>query len=174
MNGGATVSPLFVPNICFCGHDYSAHQVDRGGLTIGNCSMCIRQGGVLQQHFFTSDMEISPALMCPQVLATGCVSSGQFGTKFALNTIAATSKPASLIFFANPIAAGVLQGMTLTTVAANPANSITYLIDDVRGTQVTIHGPTFFNISLGQTCIFQGAQGSTMGGGLPPNGQRAG
>jgi hypothetical protein len=136
--------------------------------------MCIRQGGVLQAHFFTSDMEISPSLAFPEVLATGYVSSGGFGTSFVLNTIAATAKPSSLLFFTNPIAAGVKPGMTMTTIPANPANAANYLIVDVLGTQVTIQGPTFFNISNGQAILFQGAQGSTQGGGLPPNGQRAG
>jgi hypothetical protein len=134
--------------------------------------MCIRQGGVSTTHYFTSDEEISPALAFPQVLPTGYVSSGGFGTMFSMATIALTSKPSSQIFFSD--LSKVKQGMTLTTVAANPANSQTYLIVDVRGTQVTIQGPTLFNISNGQTCIFQGAAGSTMGGGLPPNGQRAG
>jgi hypothetical protein len=174
MNGSSTVSPFWVPNICCCGHDYAAHIVDKNGVNPGTCTMCIRQGGVLQTHFFTSDMEISPSLAFPDVLAPGFVSAGGFGTQFVLATIAATSKPASQIFFANPIAAGVQQGMTLTTIPANPANAANYLIDDVKGTQVTIHGPTLFNISNGQLILFQGTQGSTMGGGLPPNGQRAG
>jgi hypothetical protein len=172
MNGSATVSPFWVPNICACGHDYAAHTIDKTGVNQGACTMCVRQGGVQTTHFFTSDMEISPAIAFPQVLATGYVSSGGFGTVFAMATIALTAKPSSQIFFSD--LSKVKQGMTLTTVAANPANSQTYLIIDVRGTQVTIQGPTYFNISNGQTCIFQGAQGSTMGGGLPPNGQRAG
>lgn len=174
MNGSSTVSPFWVPNICCCGHDYAAHVVDRTGVNAGPCTLCIRQGGVQTTHFFTSDMEIWPSLAFPEVVAPGFVSAGGFGTSFVLNTIALTTKPSSQIFFANPAAAGVKQGMTLTTIAANPANSQNYLIVDVTGTQVTIQGPTFFNISNGQAILFQGAQDSTMGGGRPPNGQRAG
>lgn len=171
MNGMATVSNFFVPNLCNCGHDLVVHNM---AVTPNTCSMCIRQSGVQNTHNFASDLEVWPAPSSPQTAPARFVCAGGFGFGFSMTTGAGNAKGSTSVLFLAAIDR-IQIGMTFTTVAANAANSVTYtVIGTGPGLQVQIAAPGLLFNSPGILCLFQGNDGSTMGPGLPPNGQRAG
>jgi hypothetical protein len=170
MNGGATVSPLFVPNLCCCGHDYRAHNLTTSP---GTCSLCA--GGTSHNHDFTGASEIAPAKVFPETLPVGFVSPGGFGTYFTIVSTSGNPAGSTTIIFGN-VDSRVQPGMTFTSLPSNLANQATYTIRkvDTVTNQITIDPPgLLFNLGTVR-CVFQGQDGSTMGAGLPPNGQRAG
>jgi hypothetical protein len=167
MNGGATVSPLFTPNLCYCGHDYSAH-------TPTTCLLC-NASGAPHNHGQTAETEITAAAAYPQDLPLRFASAGGFGTYFSLVTTSGNAAGATTIIFQN-IDSRVQVGMTFTSMPGNMQNQATYTVRSVNTVtnQLTIDPPgLLFNLGTVR-CFFQGNNGSTMGGGSPPNGQRAG
>jgi hypothetical protein len=183
VNGSTSISPVFTNNFCMCGHPYAVHNIANA-----TCSLCGQvglgyTGAKQQQHDFTSSMEIWPASEFPQTLPVGYVSPGGFGTGFTLLSTGTTTKPSPVINFAST--AGIKVGMTATVYSSAPnagANMTTYVVLSVTPTAITVGiypvppnlPGTLYNISAGTPIYFQGADGSTMGPGLPPNGQRAG
>lgn len=172
MNGMAQVSNFWVPNLCSCGHDYQAHNVSASPQT---CSLCVRQGGNQQRHNFTADNELWPSAPFPASDPARTVNAGGFG-----QTYNQTSGPSgnlagsTTLSFSSPLPAFIKPGMSFLTMALNPANQTSYTIVAVSGNNITIAPPGLLFNSPGVVCVFAGAIGSTMGGGRPPNGQRAG
>ena len=171
MNGGATVSPPFVSNLCKCGHDLVAHDQT---VSPNKCSLCVRQAGVLNTHDFTAYREAWPSNFFPQAEPADTVCAGGFGFVFTMTTGAGNAKGSNQLLFLAAIDR-IQVGMTFTIQAANAANSITYTVVAVNPATLTITiSPALLFNSPGLTCSFQGAIGSTMGPGRPRNGQRAG
>lgn len=193
MNGAATVSPLFRPNRCKCGHDILAHNM---GISPNTCPLCVFQGGNAQVHNFTPYAEPWPSTDFPAPPPSGLFCAGGFGpagltaSTYFDATLVYNQQGATTVYFANAVQTLntfrlLAPGMTFTTIAVNPANSHSYTILAVTTASL---GPSVFAITIappglvrsaatataGVVCTFAGAMGSTMGGGLPPNGQRAG
>jgi hypothetical protein len=173
MNGAATVSPLFVANICCCGHDYAVHNL---AVTPNTCALCLTSGvGNLNQHAFTSADELSPRSAFPQGLPPRSVSPGGFGPVIYTTSSGIANVPgATSVNVAST--AGMVAGMTFTVTGNSKWAQATYKILAVSGPGVLYIGAPGLinNIGNGSVVQAQGAAGSTQGGGLPPNGQRAG
>jgi hypothetical protein len=175
MNGGATVSPLWTPNPCACGHDYVAHDVT---VTPNRCSLCKAVGATLNAHAFQAADEIATAAAAsfPQIVPPGFVSPGGFGFSFKAGTAAAGNAPGatSVTFATAGQVAAVVPGMTFTSLPGSLIQQATYRVLAVAGAVVTIPPPGLLFALPSVQCLFQGAAGSTMGPALSPNGQRAG
>lgn len=171
MSANATVSPQAVPNLCKCGHDIQAHSL---AIIPNTCSLCIRQAGNLNNHNFTADVEPWPSTAFPQAEPPLYACAGGFGFAITLTAASGNAKGSTTLTFTGAVPLAVQPGWTLTSVPANPANQTTYTVVQVFGGGfITISPALLFN-SPGITFLFQGAIGSTMGPGRPPNGQRAG
>lgn len=175
----ATVSPLFVSNLCCCGHDLAVHTL-AAFPNVGLCAICYTSNSfnVGDNHDFTPASELYPRAEFPQSLPIGCVSPGGFGPPTVASLLSTAGNPkgsSNVIFSGNLITSGVRAGMTFTTLPNTPGNAISYRILVVLSpTTLTIPQPgLLFNLGTVR-CLFQGADGSTQGGGLAPNGQRAG
>jgi hypothetical protein len=176
MNGAATISPFSVPNLCVCGHDYISHDLT---ITPNRCSLCKTVGATANTHNFQAANAITQQAVesgFPQNLAHRFVSPGGFGTRFNATTAVAGNAPGSttVTFASAGQLAGVAPGMTFTTQPASPLQQASYRVLAVNAAVITIPAPGLLFPLTSVICIFQGAQGSTMGPALSPNGQRAG
>lgn len=176
MNGMATVSPLFVPNLCVCGHDWIAH-------TFGapqQCSLCFRGAGLLNRHNFTSDNELWPSAPFPASDPARTVTAGGFGFGVSATTAAAGNGLGVQVVTFVALPAGIAPGWSFTTIPSggggNNVNQAQYFVRSVNfgANQITIDPPGLLANSPSIPCLFAGSIGSTMGPGRPPNGQRAG
>lgn len=173
MNGSTSVSPIYVPNLCVCGHDRVQHNA--AGTT---CSRCLRQsiGGAANPHNFTSCNELWPVAPYPNVLPQGTVTAGGFGFKFQRTAGPANPTGSTTMIFL-PGTPPIKAGMSFRAASvSNVLNLRTYRILGVSAdnTQVIIPAPGLAANLNNNVCEFFGITGSTMGAGQPPNGQRAG
>lgn len=172
MNGSTSLSPIYVPNYCYCGHDRIEHNA--AGTT---CSRCLRTnvGGGHNPHAFTSINETWPVTLYPNVLPRGLVNAGGFGYKFTRT--AGPNNPANatqMIFLAG--SPPIVAGMSFRAASvSNVLNLRTYRITSVSANGLTcqLSAPLYAQLN-NNLCEFFGISGSTMGAGQPPNGQRAG
>jgi len=172
MNGMATVSPFFTPNLCQCGHDYLVHNI------AGNtCSMCSYTGGTLNRHSFAGVFEILPASSFIAEMIYGYINPGGFGRLIPLVTqnasnvlVGATSIPVNSIV-------GILPGMTFITFPINPGNQSSYRITSTTpGSPPSINFTPglLFNVGPSTNINVYGSFGSTMGPGMPGNSYQRG
>lgn len=172
-----SVSPTGRPNLCICGHPYIAHLF---GAPPGQCNLCPPSStGLVNQHAFTSERELNPFYFAASD-RPGLIAAGGLGTRVSA-TSAASGQSVGLttltfqVASISPPGAILKPGMTVTTFPPQLGNSQTYLIIGVpTANQVLIPAPGLRFSTNGVPCIIQGALGSTMGPGRPPNGQRAG
>jgi hypothetical protein len=173
MNGMATVSPFFVQNFCACGHDIAVHVLATFP-TVGNCGLCGHS------HDFVSANELSPRAEFSASLPPGTVSPGAYraasGVGFTNSTTAGSNiKGAAVVTFQN-IKAGVVAGMCFMTMPSNLTQQTTYriLAVDFVANKITFPQPGLLFGTNSTNCYWLGADGASLGGGQPPNGQRAG
>jgi hypothetical protein len=178
MNGGATVSPLALPNLCFCGHDYLAHTPGAPG----NCALC--QDGVPSgnNHDFVSCNEIWPRVGFYQHAPRGFVAAGGAypgGSPNPQSIVSSAGNPAggTTILFPtlNTLSPPAVPGMCITSSVSGLQNQQTYKIIAVNNVTNTVTVERPLAASLGsQRCFFYATDDGNMGPARPPNGQRAG
>lgn len=165
-----SISPTHRPNLCACGHDYLAHTI--GGTGGGNCRLCLPTGN--QQHPFTSVNELASLAFTQRDLSR-TIAAGGFGTIVTATQQNATVGIGATSMTINAPSGPVLAGMSFTLQASgNPVNTQTYRVVNVAGNVITFTPPARIATNLNSLLRFSGTFGSTLGGGRPPNGQRAG
>jgi hypothetical protein len=176
MNGAATISPLWVPNLCTCGHDLLAHTMT---VSPNNCTQCLRQGGVINIHNFVADGELWPSVPFTASDPSRIVCAGGQGFNVqATTTATGNNNGATTVTFVSLPSGIIVPGWTFTTIptsgGGNNARQATYYVRAISGNSITIDPPGLVGNTPSIICNFQGSIGSTMGPGRPPNGQRAG
>ena len=174
-----SVHPRNRPNLCACGHDLRTHDLT---VSPNTCSLCVRNtaGTQLNVHDFTPySMNTPPPAPTwfPAKSPAGMVVAGGFGIyRSGIETLSASGNaqgnPTLIMANTQP---GVVVGMTLYTNPNNPANAASYRIVAINATGLilTLDRPLVVATNSVR-CTFAGILGSTMGPGLPCNGQRAG
>jgi hypothetical protein len=173
VNGAATVSPLLQANFCICGHDLAVHVLATFP-TIGTCGLCGHT------HDFVSANELYPraefsASLPPRTISPAVYPAAS-GAGFTNSTSSGPNvKGIANVIFQN-IKNGVVPGMCFMTMPTNLAQQTTYRILAINYASkiVTIPQPGLLFGTNNTTCLWLGADGSSFGGGQPPNGQRAG
>ena len=121
-------------------------------------------------------MRCRPQQNFPTTLPPGFVSPGGFGIGgFSIVTTSGNPKGSTVITF-TLLDTRVVPGMTFISSPNQPQHATGYTIIGCNyvTNQVTI-APPGTRVNLGTVrCFFLGVNGSTQGGGLAPNGQRAG
>src|SRR5215472_11790244 len=174
MNGlaGAVSSNFWTPNLCICGHDYVMHSLAGSG----TCSGCVRSGGgSLNIHLFTSDNDVWPTKAFPQSDVARFPIAGSQNQSYFTVAMGTNALNATTVLFAST--AGMKAGMAFyLVVAAVPNQAASYIILQVlSGTSVLIAAPGLTSAtSSAATAVVSPIDGGFMGGGRPPNGQRAG
>lgn len=173
MNGSSSVSPIFTANLCCCGHDLAVHVLATFP-TVGACALCNHS------HDFTPYAELYPRAEFPHTLPIGCVSPGSTRTlsvgSFTNTTSSPNPKGSVNVTFTN-LKQGLSPGMVLLTQpppGATFAASYRILLVNYGTNTITIAQPGLLWNTNNVPCLWLGADGATSGGGLAPNGQRAG
>ena len=176
MNGNATVSPVAVPNLCFCGHDYLAHTSG----TPGNCKQC--QGGAGNLHDFVSANEITPRVGFYQhvphrfVAAGGAYAGGIPNPQSIVSNAGNPAGGTTIVFGTlNTLSPPAVPGMVITTSPGQIQYQSTYKIVAVNNitNTITVERPLVQNVGTVR-CYFYASDDGNMGPARPPNGQRAG
>lgn len=185
MNGMATVSPLFRPNLCQCGHDYVNHTIALPLLTNPTnnlCALCIFTLGTQNRHFFAHPTECIPALSFLNSPAYGYICGSAFGQSLILQSSNVSQIPSGtnsvgpIANIAQLFGMGILKpGMTISPIPSSPQNWAQYTIIGNSGTNLLVSPAFLFNVPANAQLILSGDLGSTMGAGSPGNNyQRAG
>lgn len=165
------------PNICKCGHSYVVHTLG-AGTTNNTCSLCVKQGGNNQRHYFAAKMETLPAQSFVNCGQYGYYNPGGFGYNLFLNigNTGTVLTGTSFIPSTPAVLAQLRVGMTWVPIPNNFANQVPYTIIGINPTAINfnISPGLLFNIGASQVGLFYGSFGSTMGPGCTANNQRGG